>query len=309
MKKFCECGCGFLVKPGNRFIVGHNNKGKKLNLSEEQIKKKQELAKKNWLNKDIRQKMMSGIKESKNTEKGRKDNRRASKIGNKVIKYKLDNDPYFKEKKRISSSLAAKKLWQTKREHMLKVRKKQWTKQARSNMSNSTKNRFRNPRERELLRHRTITRFLDPKEREKQSKIISQAYIDGKFSMKSRFKTGYINDIFYQSSYERRFIYILEYFFKDRWSRCSLRFPYFDEEIKRIYIPDFLVDDKIIFEVKGWFSDKDKSKMIRATRELSFMVYLIFEEQLKFLENLISLQKPFSFRKLPRIDNGQLILK
>lgn len=27
----CECGCGEYVKPGNRFINGHNNKGKPLN--------------------------------------------------------------------------------------------------------------------------------------------------------------------------------------------------------------------------------------------------------------------------------------
>ena len=57
MKKLCECGCGMKVKPGRRFIQGHNlslsppiKKGTKL--SEETIRKRRETRK---INKEIKE--------------------------------------------------------------------------------------------------------------------------------------------------------------------------------------------------------------------------------------------------------------
>ena len=55
--KLCECGCGQAVKPGNRFVCGHNGKGK--NFSKEHKRRLSLSHKKNpvrwWLGKNLSQ--------------------------------------------------------------------------------------------------------------------------------------------------------------------------------------------------------------------------------------------------------------
>lgn len=76
MSNLCECGCGQIVKPGNRFINGHNRKGKKPS-KETRLKLKENNAR-YWqdkhLSKETKIKISDSLKGEKNPKywKGKK---------------------------------------------------------------------------------------------------------------------------------------------------------------------------------------------------------------------------------------------
>lgn len=308
MDKLCECGCGNIVKKGNRFIVGHNQTGKKL--SKEHVEKLSTLNKESWKDPLIKEKRISNIKKAKNTPEGKQKILKAGKLGGEIIKKKWENDKIFSDHMTEECRKGGFKAWNNEdtKQHLLEVRKIQWTPLARNKMSISSKKRWENPEEREKDRLRSIERFKKPGVKEHQSKVISQAHIDGKLNNHGKFKTGYIQtetcgEVFHQSSYEKRFILILEYFFKNDWKRCDLKFKYFDGESFRYYVPDYIINSKnVFFEVKGWFKTEDKIKVEDSSRRNNIRIYLIFEEDLKFLEDLIKNQtKEFPFNKIQLI--------
>ena len=302
--KLCECGCCNIVKIGNRFIVGHNQRGKSISEDHKTILKNYNLN--SWKDPIKRKKRISNIKKTKNTEEGKKKIIRAGKLGGDSVKRKCLEDPNFLINKIESGRIGGIKSWSDpdNKKHLLEVRKTQWTPQARKNMSNSTIKRFENPEEREKDRQQTLKRFQQPGAREQQSKVIAQAHIDGKLNNNGRFKTGYIQtetcgEVFYQSSYEERFIKILEFFFKGKWKRCNQKFKYFDGEVFKFYVPDYIYLEELFFEVKGWFSEKDRIKVLDSINRNKISVCLIFEKDLKMLENLISKGiKKFPFEKI-----------
>ena len=306
----CQCNCGELAKPGNKFIVGHNNRGIKLNLSKEKRQNIIDRTKKMWKDPVKKQQLIQNIKKSKNTPEGKEKSSKAGKEGNKKLKQMRIDDQDFSNRMIKEARDGANKLWEEKRDHMMEVRKTQWTPQARHNMSLSTIERMSHPEEREKL-SKSLLKVLGTREwREAQSIRITNAYIDGKLNFETgKFKTGYIQtetcgEIFYQSSYEERFIYILEHFFKRNWKRNCIKFNYFDGKIFRNYIPDYTTNE-LFFEVKGWFSEKDKFKVIESSKRHNLTIYLIFEKELKFLENLMSKNiTEFPFNEIPIIRNG-----
>jgi len=122
MEKLCQCGCGNNTKPGNRFIIGHNIRGR-VQSDEEKIKRSLSLSK-SWET-DFERKRKSSERfsgdrnPSKNPEivakivkknKGRKQPRETvEKMRNYLIKL---YEEHPEKKKKISEKM--KKLWQQK---------------------------------------------------------------------------------------------------------------------------------------------------------------------------------------------------
>jgi len=312
--KYCKCGCGKIVTSKTaKYIIGHNNRGKKLNLTEEQKERKRQTAKNNWNDPNIRATICQNIKKQKNTPEGRKSNAIAGKKGVEAIKEKLKNDPEFREKKRIDGKKGADILWSTKKDEMLEIRKNQWTDKARKNMSQSTIKKFEeNPEYIIFLKNMGKERYSNPEERSKQSERITNAYLEGKYSKNKLYKHGKVElnnkKIYFQSSYEERFIYILNFFFTDnRFGRSNKKFSYYTADgILKFYLPDFVLDKKIYFEVKGYFSEDDQHKVKSVSLKSNFTIFMIFQEDLNLLENLIKQNiNIFPFEKLSKFSKGK----
>lgn len=72
-------------------------------------------------------------------------------------------------------------------------------------------------------------------------------------------KSGWYDNQYMMSTYELAyFIYTKETGHKI--TRCNRRFPYIYEGKKHYYYPDFIVDDSIIVEIKGFETDLDRVK-------------------------------------------------
>jgi len=104
---------------------------------------------------------------------------------------------------------------------------------------------------------------------EKRIKTYSERLSLGKYTITNNWKTGYYirkdgNKEWYDSSYE--LIKMQEYDKYDKmgkkWTKKhGIRIPYInDKGINTYYIPDFLVNDDTLEEVKGWIKDGDELK-------------------------------------------------
>ena len=94
----------------------------------------------------------------------------------------------------------------------------------------------------------------------KQKIALAQLLVDHDAHNKySHGKRGYLDNIFFMSTWELAY-YI---FMKDKGHnivRCPIKFNYEYQGKQHRYTPDFLVDDTLIVEVKGWETDLDKLK-------------------------------------------------
>lgn len=99
-----------------------------------------------------------------------------------------------------------------------------------------------------------------PGYREKMKTIALKKWDDPEYARKvienskSNYKTGIYKGIYYQSSYELAFLIQQEDAGQlEKVKRANCFIPYKDKnEITRHYYPDFIVDDKILIEVKGY---------------------------------------------------------
>jgi hypothetical protein len=134
--------------------------------------------------------------------------------------------------------------------------------------------------------------------REKVSKAISKVYLEG-FNPYTNCRKGWFksikfnNKFYYCSSYEKRF---LEYCESSENIRAlqKLHFviPYKDgREISRNYFPDFLVNDKIVVEIKpkSMLNHNNNQYKIEAGKkycqENKYEYKLIMEKELENLDN------------------------
>lgn len=135
------------------------------------------------------------------------------------------------------------------------------------------------------------------------SKRATQAFLDGKMkSVPAGYLRGYFvsnkleTPIFYRSSYEKKFLELChDSASVTAISTCKFSIPYKDGKRKRRYIPDFLINDKILVEIKAKFALSDEIVQIKiiAGHEYSsykgwkFIVITNVEEQFEDLCNLI----------------------
>lgn len=311
-QKTCQCGCGELANPGKKFIIGHNKRGCKI--SEDHRQKIIEWNKNSWKDENKRYERIQKIKNSLNKIETKEKLKIAGSLGAEAVRKKSQENEEFKLKIIENCRRAAIIGWSgDKREHMLEVRKKQWTDEVRRKMSISTKKRFENINERRKNSQNKLKYFSEIKNRKNQSEVICKAYIEGRFGESKKYRSENIiigdNKIFVQSSYEKRFCFILEYFFQNNWSRCLHYFPYIDiQGNHRNTIPDFqlLTENSFVFEVKGYLSQEDLYKIYSCCEINNLSYYIVFEEDLNMMEELINNKiQNFPFEKLIKISKNQ----
>ena len=97
-----------------------------------------------------------------------------------------------------------------------------------------------------------------------------------------KFHNGKYHGIRCDSSWELAYlVYNLEHNIPIK--RCNIKFYYIDENnIKRKYTPDFIINDNEIIEIKGYLSDRDRLKNIQNKQ-----VHILFYEDLIDVFNYI----------------------
>ena len=96
-------------------------------------------------------------------------------------------------------------------------------------------------------------------------------------------KRGYLDGMFFMSTWELAY-YI---YMRDHGHiivRCPYKFDYVYEEKEHKYTPDFLVDNELIVEVKGWETDLDKLKYTLVDN-LQVLYYNDIKEYIQYVEN------------------------
>ena len=258
---YCECGCGGVTRPGNRYIRGHNRRNKSVSKKTREKQRKAHL-----VDREIRfcKCGCGGSKEvsinstwqyfrghNLRVKNPASDPEVAAKISKSNTGKKRSEESIEKQKESMRSSEVF--------EEAMKNRKppREGTStslQARENMSNGAINRKITPEFRESRRQGTLRSLLDPEVKKKRiEQIMENAHSH---------KSGYISisvssePIFYRSSYEKDALLLLES--KPDVSSITsekVHIPYVDEFGKdRVYIPDFLITlsdgEKILLEVK-----------------------------------------------------------
>ena len=122
--------------------------------------------------------------------------------------------------------------------------------------------------------------------RENHSKAVTKAHISGKLLSYGRgHKSGYFETtdgrkIYYRSSYEKKFLEQCNSRKEVDFRPCNFSIPYMYDGIIKQYIPDFLINGKIIVEIKPAKlvnTEQNKAKIEAATlfcvsKEMIFLV-------------------------------------
>lgn len=111
--------------------------------------------------------------------------------------------------------------------------------------------------------------------------------IGGKRHGSGRGKKGWYKNIFCDSSWELAYvIYMLEHGYTIK--RYNGYFEYYDENnICHKYYPDFLVNNTIIVEIKGYSTAKWKLKYESLPKDINIEVYCGYKQNKKFLDYAI----------------------
>lgn len=175
-QNLCECGCGGYVKPGNRFINGHNARG--LKRSDETREKMCIATKKRFKDNPVTDETKRKMRDSRLEYFDKPGSREAN---SKSQKKRFKDNPVTDETKK-KSSLSQKKV--------------QGTPEARKANSERGLKRFEDPKEREKQSIAGKERFEDPKELEKQSERGLKRWSDSKEREKAieRSRQIHVND-------------------------------------------------------------------------------------------------------------------
>lgn len=135
---------------------------------------------------------------------------------------------------------------------------------------------------------------------EKRTDTYTKRLSEGLYTIKNNWKTGYYvkidgNKEWYDSSYELK--KMKEYDFNRLiWTKKhKIRIPYINEYgLKSYYVPDFLISNTTIEEIKGWVKPTDVLKAIKAieyckNHKMSYHFYLGEE---------LTLQPEFSYEHI-----------
>lgn len=242
--KLCECGCGNITNYGKKRINGHGAKGAKRTLEQKNNYKN------SWTDKRRKEKsiywknnnpmyntnLVSKIKQT-NLERYGTENVFASEKIKNEIKIKHPN-----KQKECVNKIKKTKLKRYGNENYNNINKFKQTCIKKYGVDNPHKNK---------------------KIIEKSINTYTEKLASGKITIKNNWKTGYYiktdgsKEWFDSSLEEKR----MKYYDKNDliWTKKhKIRIPYINENgINTYYVPDFLINNNIIEEVKGWLKKDD----------------------------------------------------
>ncbi len=108
-------------------------------------------------------------------------------------------------------------------------------------------------------------------------------------------KGGFIDGIYYQSSNEKRFLELIKFFDQTKNIKRGKKIVYSSNNEERTYLPDYILNDKILFEVKSKYTmfgkdneflENNISKLLSA-KESGYIVYLFIDDKIQSLEDFI----------------------
>jgi hypothetical protein len=230
----CECGCGNITKLNkkqqhNRYIVGHSTKNKKR--TDEQRKKYKD----SWTPKRREEKRQRWL----NNNPMKNEDVVAKFLGENNPAKRLDVRKKIYDNNSMKDSINIQKIIDSdgwKQNNLISIDR--W---ARNNPAKNKK----------LL--------------EKRIDTYTKRLAEGKYSIKNNWKTGWFskndgNKEWFDSSLEENRMNFYESINVVWTKKHGIRIPYINNELHTYYIPDFLVDNKFLDEVKGWIKPIDKIK-------------------------------------------------
>jgi len=293
MTKFCECGCGKEIKEYRRFVRGHNWRGKLLSLgtrkriSESMKGRKRSEETKKRISEELkgRKRSLESRKKQSETLTGRKQSEETIRKRVEKIRGRKQSEEHIR--KRVEKRRGRKQSEEHIRKRVEKRRGKKHSLKTRKRMSESQKERYENDenhpwRKKENIRKRVESRkegkgykhSLETRKRISESRkgiIFTEEHrknmsIAANNAINPRYNSGYFyskkmqKEIFYQSGLELR---ALEMFEKDAsiWSieRYNLgSIKYKMNGNYHSYSPDYILNKKIVYEVKPKWMLKDE---------------------------------------------------
>jgi len=228
----CECGCGNITNYGNKRINGHGATGS-IKTEEQKRHYKEAWTSERKMEKSIYMKKYNPMFLEENKLKFRGDKNPSKQLG---------------VRKKISENNAMKNPTHRK------------TQKDACNTPEFKKKVGKYFRENNPAKNKKLL--------EKRIKTYCTRLSNGEYNIPSNvWKTGYYNGTWYDSSLELKRMQQLDELGLTWTKKHGIRIPYVnDDGLNTYYIPDFLIEGKIIEEVKGWLKDTDIQKADIACR-------------------------------------------